>query len=198
MNERGEIISLSALLILVLSTFLVLCSLELRREFKELQSRAALFLCAKEFKGELETFLFHIGRTNWTIKNLDRISKISFFIPGLQGASFKSAKAKKIISLYQNSLLISYLKKLGDLKQRSCPIGIEFFKTPYHINLNGFVRDNLGGALLRNSHLSYSLSLGGSTLKLKSDLSHLEALSPRIQFESSEKREKQFFLWPSL
>src|SRR5690606_11234264 len=69
MNQRGEVISLSVLIILVMSSFLILCSLELRKDYKELKERAQLFICTKEFKGELEIFLTQIGKTNWAIKN---------------------------------------------------------------------------------------------------------------------------------
>lgn len=193
MNQRGEVISLSVLIILVMSSFLILCSLELRKDYKELKERAQLFICTKEFKGELEIFLTQIGKTNWAIKNLDRLSKTSLLIPGLQGASVKSANAKKLLILYQNTLLISYLKKLTSLKGRSCPIRSDFFKTPFHITLSGFKRDQLGGALLRSSELKYSLTVGGNTLLLKSSLSMIENISPKVSINSWEIRGKRFF-----
>jgi len=193
MNQRGEMLSLSTLLILVMSSFLILCSLELRKEHLELKNRSRLFLCTKEFKGELTSFMSQMGRTNWAIKNLDQLSKASLLIPGFQGVAMKSAKARKLIILYQNTLLISYLKKLGALKGKSCPIAHEIFKTPYQITFTGFIRDKLGGALLRNSHLTYSLKSGRNILLLKSSLRDIEKMRPDIFIESSEIREKLFF-----
>lgn len=193
MKERGEIISLSLLLVLGISSLLILMSLELKRDFSHLRQRGKLFLCAKETKGELTLFLEFMGKSNWAINNLHRVSMISLFIPGLQGISANSAKVKQGIQTYQNLKLISFLKNLAQIKSKSCPIDLDLFKTPFEISLNGFKRNENGGAQLRQETIDYTLTLKPYSLLLSLELTELENLHPRFSIKSKEKKAIRLF-----
>src|SRR5690606_10842268 len=120
MNQRGEITLMSCFLMMILTTLVLLCGLELRKSFRLLEKRTHLYLCVKETKGEFHEFMKFMGRANWAIKNINRASLVMIFIPGLQKFALDAQKAKKYIQYVQNGRIVSYLKTLKDLKDKQC------------------------------------------------------------------------------
>jgi hypothetical protein len=110
MNQRGEALLFCILILTLLSGLLTLCGLELHRSYKQLEKRTKFFLCIKESKGELKQFLHGMGRTNWMIKNTSRAQYLFAVIPGLQGASLKARKIKKILQ-FLNQIITENLFK---------------------------------------------------------------------------------------
>jgi hypothetical protein len=195
MNQKGEATLLSVMILFAMSSLIVLSSLELRRSFRLLQNRTQLFLCAKETKGEIKNHLRFMGRTNWVIKNTAKAALIAVFIPGLQGAALEAEKVKKILIAAQNLELISYLKKMADLKGKGCPLDPRLLITPFELGTLGFARDENDGAILRDQHWSYLFFFKPFTLKMEFSEADLEGLRPKVHIETSEKGAMLSSLW---
>lgn len=182
MNQKGEITLTVVLMTLALTTLVLLCALELRHSFKTLEKRTTIFLCVKETKGEFHQFIKFMGRTNWGIKNINRVSLIMMFIPGLQGASMNAQKLKTTLKRAQDVRLISYLKTLRNLRTKSCPIDPRMLITPFRP-----ARDNDGALKLREKQWTYYYLLRPYALSLEINLQDYESIHPRIQYKTEEK-----------
>lgn len=187
MNERGEATLISVMIVALLTGLVLLCSLELQRSFQLLQKRTHLFLCVKETKAEIKNHLRLMGRTNWGIKNIHRVGIIALFIPGLQGAAMEAEKMKKLLIQLQTFELISYLKKIHDLKSKGCPLDPRTLITPFKIGASLHERDINEKAILRDSSWSYLFIHGPYSIKLEFSEARLERLDPKIKIISSEK-----------
>lgn len=187
MNQKGEVTLFSVLVILALTNIVLLSSLELRRSFKLLERRTHLFLCLKETKGELHDFMKFMGRSNWAIKNINRASLVMLFIPGLQGAAMDAQKAKKYLQYVQEGKVISYLNTLKNLKQKGCPLDPRMFITPFQIGTRLLVRDESGGARLREKKWTYIYISKPYFLSLNVHPSTWESVKPNIQYMAEEK-----------
>lgn len=185
MNQKGEITLMSCLMILVLTSLVLLCALELNKSFKLLQKRTQLYLCVKETKGEFHEFMKFMGRSNWAIKNLNRMSLIMIFIPGLQKFALDAQKAKKYLQYIQNGRIVSYLKTLKDLKDKSCPLDPRMFLTPFKLK-----RDELGALVLRKEEWTYYFLSKPYFLGLKITPTRWERIQPKIGYHSEEKAAK--------
>ncbi len=190
MNQKGEVTLFSVLGIVILTGIFLLCSLELRHSFNQLQKRSHLFLCMKESKGELQQYLKFMGRSNWAIANITKASIVMLFIPGLQAAAFNVDKAKKQIFHLQNIRHISYLKTLTEIKTKQCPIDPRMFITPFELEFPFFRRDRSGQTILRNKEWSYVFVSLPFVLNLKNKALDLDAMNPIISYETSEKAER--------
>lgn len=186
MNEKGEVTLLGIFILVTLTGVLILCQLELRNSFRLLQKRTNLFLCVKETKGELNEYLKFMGQTNWAIKNINKAKLVMLVIPGLQGASFNTEKARKLIMHLQNLRLVSYLKTLSSLKSKGCPIDPIMPITPFKISLTSYQRDMHGAAILRKEEWTYYYSHGPYVLTLKTNTQGYLNLSPKIKFQTKE------------
>ena len=197
MNQKGEVTLLSMLLILTLSGLVLLSSLELRKSFKLLEKRTQLFLCVKETKGEFHQFMKFMGRTNWGIKNINRVSLITMFIPGLQGASMEAQKLKKYLQYSQGMRLVSYLKTLNDLRTKSCPLDPRMYITPFKLGTRLFQRDAEGAVVLRERKWTYYFLSKPYLLQIKIDLQNWERPKSQVSYQTEEKAAKLFSLWSS-
>jgi hypothetical protein len=194
MNQKGEVTLLSTLLILALMSIVLLCALELRKSFKLLEKRTNLFLCVKESKGEFNQYMKFMGRTNWAIKNINRVSLIMMFVPGLQGVAASSQKAKKFLQQAQNLKLISYLKTLSHLEAKSCPLDPRMLITPFKMGS----RDSDGALILKEDQWAYYYFSKPYLLTLKIDASGFESITPKILYQAEEKAAKLSFHLSSL
>lgn len=191
MNERGEITILGCFLILILMSIVLLCGLELRRSYKLMQTRTKLFLCVKETKGELNEYMKFMGQTNWGIKNLNRVSVITLFIPGLQGVSANADRAKKFLQYVQEGRSAFYLKTLKDIqKKKRCPVDPRMYLTPFQLGTRLFKRDGEGALMLRENVWNYYFLLKPYVLALETDSTSWERAKPRMTYKASEKGAK--------
>lgn len=186
MNQKGEVTILGIFILVTLTGVLVLCQLELRNAFRLLQKRTELFLCVKQTKGELNGYLKFMGQTNWAIKNIHKAKLVMLVIPGLQGASFNTEKARKLIMHLQNLRLVSYLKTLSSLKSKGCPLDPIMPITPFKISLASYQRDMHGVAILRKEEWTYYYSHGPYVLALKTNTQGYLNISPKIKSQTKE------------
>lgn len=198
MNQRGEVTLLSVLIVFALTSIILLCSLELQKSFRLLQKRTHLFLCVKETKGEVHTFMKFMGRTNWAIKNINRASLIMAFIPGLQGAALDAQKAKKYLQYIQEARVVSYLKTLSDLKLKDCPLDPRMLITPLKLGSRVLKRDGEGAAILRKKEWDYYFFSKPYFLSLRVNAGSWEAIHPKIKYQAEEKVARLSSLWSSL
>lgn len=191
MNERGEATLMSCFLIFILMSLVLLCGLELRRSFRQMQKRTKLFLCVKQTKGEFHEYMSFMGQTNWGIKNLNRVSVITIFIPGLQGVSANADRAKKLLQYVQEGRSALYLKTLKDLqKKRKCPIDPRMYLTPFALGNRFFKRDGEGALVLRENVWSYAFLLKPYVLELEINTTAWERSRPKMSYKASEKGAK--------
>lgn len=186
-NQKGEVTLLSCLLIFILMSIVLLCSLELRKSFKQLKKRTDLFLCVKETKGEFHHYMKFMGRTNWAIKNINQASLIMMFIPGLQGVAADAQKAKKYLQYAQEGRVVSYLKSLSSLKTKGCPVDPRMFITPFRLGTRLLKRDGHGAAELREKKWTYYYFSKPYLLSLEIDASGYESIKPKMTYQAQEK-----------
>lgn len=198
MNQKGEVTLLSTFLILALMSLVLLCSLELRKSYKLLERRTQLFLCTKETKGEFDLYLTFMGRTNWGIKNLKKLSLLMMFIPGLQGAASSAEKAKKFLQLSQEMKHISFLKTLSSLKRKGCPLDPRLLISPFQPGPRFFKRDHLGALKLREIKWTYYFLSKPYLLAIDVNATSFESLKPKITYKAVEKGAKLSSLLSSL
>ncbi len=178
---------MSCLALFAMMCLVLLCSLELRKSFRLLEKRTHLFLCIKETKGEHHNFMKFMGQTNWGIKNINRVSLIMMFIPGLQGVAADAQKVKKYIQYSQEIRLVSYLQTLSNLKRKSCPQDPRMLITPFKLGNRLLMRDSDGGAELKKEKWTYYYFLKPYFLSLEVDASGFENPKPKIQYAAEEK-----------
>lgn len=195
MKQKGEGLLFCVLVLMALSGLTFLCALELKKSFSLLQKRTHLYLCAKETKGELMLYLILMGRTNWAIKNLNRIKLITMIIPGLQGVSGNADKARRLLQSYQNYKLLSYMNTLRVLKGKRCFLDPQLFITPFMLNAVGYQRDNEGAALLRKTKWTYFYLEKPYLLTHEIDLEEFQRLKPKIKSVTKEKAAAPSSLW---
>lgn len=186
-NQKGEISLLAMLGLVVLSGLILLSSLKLHQSFSLLKKRSHLFLCTKEAKGELHNYLKMMGRTNWAIKNAKRASLVMLFIPGLQGAALEVDKVKRMVKIYQNTVvLVSYLEKLVSLQRQGCPIDPRMFITPFELSGAVYQRDSEEAAKLRKKEWSYTFLKMPYALEVRINAQNFERVTPKISYETKE------------
>lgn len=190
MNQKGEITLLSCLLLLAMTFLVILCGLELKHNYSLLEKRTQLFLCVKETKGEHKKFMSFMGKTNWGIKNLNKLGLITLFIPGLQGISSNAQKAKKYLQYTQEIRLISYLKTLRDLKGKSCPLDPRMFITPFQIGTRFLNRDSEGAAQLRANEWTYYYFQKPYLVSLTVKANGWEKIKPDATYFTEERAAK--------
>lgn len=194
MNQRGEVTLISCFLLLIVTSILILGSLELTRSFRLLEKRSRLLLCVKETKGEMNDFLVFMGRTNWGVKNVNRLGLIMLFIPGLQGGAVKAQKAKKYLQYIQEARVTSYLVTLSKLKKRGCPLDPRMMLTPLMLGDRLLKRDAEGAAILREPTWNYLYLLRPYLIEIKISAGQWERPVPKLSYEASEKRVMSSFL----
>jgi hypothetical protein len=190
MNQKGEVTLFSTLLLMVLMGIVLLCALELRKSFLLLEKRTHLFLCVKETKGELNRHLKFMGRSNWAIKNINRLSLVMMFIPGLQGVAANAEQAKEYLKLIQNAFVVSHLKSLMNLKQKGCPLDPRMITTPFKLGAGLLDRDNEGAAQLRDTKWTYYFLAKPYLLTMEVNAESYESIKPRIKYKIEEKAAK--------
>ena len=182
MNQKGEILVVSCLVIFLGSALFLLTFLQLKKSFTQLQRRAKIFLCVKEAKGELHSLLSFNGRLNWAIKNINRAQLVTHMIPGV---SFVSAKAlKKSLQQLQQVKIVSFLKNLALSSKKGCPIDLNMMKTPFKNAGLSFKRDFEGRLILREQKWTYKFNLSPYTIRIEVDATHWERIKPVIYFQS--------------
>jgi len=192
MNQRGDVTLTALLFLIALSALVSLSALELHRSFSLLKKRTQLFLCTKETKGEMHEFLRFMGRTNWALQNLEKAKLVMLVIPGLQGGAMKAHKTKKILKRLQNLRLIPYMKKLGQLKSKGCPLDPRLLQTPFHLSATGFQRGKYGEARLRSQKWRYQFVSLPYILELSINASGMISLNPRMEYSSQERGGRLF------
>jgi hypothetical protein len=193
MNEKGEATILTIMCMVVLTSITLLCCLELRESFGLLKKRTNLFLCAKELKGEHHQHLNVMGRTNWALKNIEKLKWTSLLIPGLQTVGMNANKAKKLLENYQNIHIGLYLNTLKNLSHKNCRPDPEMFKTAYVFNSKGLERNFNGTAKKRSNKWNYTFVSTPYVLNLKIDSSNSENLNPQIFYQVSQSMVKPSF-----
>jgi hypothetical protein len=197
MKQKGEGLLFFVMVLLCLSGLLLLSALELKKSFSLLEKRTHLYLCAKETKGEFMLYLILMGRTNWAIKNLNRLKLITMIIPGLQGVSGNADRARRILQGYQNYKLISHLNTLRRMKQKGCFLDPQLFITPFMLNAVGYQRDNEGAALLRKTKWTYYYLQKPYLLTHEVDLQSFQRPKPKIVSTTKESTATFSSLWSS-
>ena len=187
MNQRGEITLMASLLLFILLGIVLLCSLELKKSYYQLQKRTHLFLCVKEAKGELNQFIKFTGRTNWAIKNLNRAELIMMFIPLGQISTMNTKKLKSLLINSQDIRLISYMNHLKKMKSKGCKLDLRMFITPFELGLSTFKRDKEQAVILRKKKWSYSFYSKPYLLNLQIHSERWETPSPYITYKTEEK-----------
>ncbi len=190
MNEKGEMNLVFVLMVAGLSGVMILCALKLQKSYRLLEKRTDLFLCTKEVEGEISQYMRFMGRTNWAIKNVEKAKLIMLFIPGLQGGALEAEKAKRTLILVQNTSVVPFLKKMAELKSRSCPMDPRIFITPFILTPVGHQRNTDGTATLRKLRWSYQYVSYPYSLSVDWDASQFEALNPRLKRISKENGAK--------
>lgn len=187
MNQKGDVTVVSCLTLFAMMCIVLLCSLELRKSFRLMEKRTNLFLCVKETKGEHHNFLKFMGQTNWGIKNINRVSIIMMFIPGLQGVAADAQKAKKYLQYTQEIRLVAYLKTLSKLKAKSCPLDPRMLLTPFKVGSRLLKRDADGAAELKEEKWTYYYLSKPYFLSLEVNASEFESVKPKIDYVAEEK-----------
>lgn len=194
MKEKGEATLLSILCLVLLTSVLTLSALKLQHSYRLLQKRTKLFLCVKETKEEMNRYLVFMGRTNWGIKNILKVSLIMAFIPGLQGAALEVNEVRKLLKKIQDLSLIAYLEKVRELKARGCPLDPRMIITPFEVGPTGYIRNSNGSARLRNKKWDYVFVKSPYFINLSIDSGSFEAVWPTLRYRATEKGEKLSFL----
>jgi hypothetical protein len=187
MNQKGEVTLMASLLLFILLGIVLLCSLELKKSFYQLQKRTELFLCFKETKGELNEFIKFTGRTNWAIKNLSRAELIMMFIPLGQTSAISAKNLKNFLIKSQEFRLISYMNRLKNLNSKGCKLDFRMFISPFELATGTFRRDKEQAVILRKKEWSYSFYSKPYFLILKINSQRWENPSPHIKYISEEK-----------
>lgn len=190
MNQRGEVTLFSCLAIVILMSLVLLCGLDLRKSFRDLEKRTHLFLCVKETKGEFNEFMKFMGRTNWGIKNINRVSIIMLFIPGLQGAATNARKAKKYLVQTQEMRLASYMKSIHDIKRKGCPLDPRMLITPFKLGERLLKRDIEGALILREEKWTYYFLSKPYLLEMNVEPNAWENIHPKLKYVTKEKAAK--------
>lgn len=181
-----------------LAGVMIICALELQRSFSHLKNRTQLLLCVKETKGELNRYLLFMGRTNWGIKNINKIKWLMVFIPGLQGAAANAEQAKRLLISLQDSTLLLYLSKLAQLKAQGCSLDPRLLQTPFELSGRGYARDHTRAAKLRSTKWDYYFLHRPYGLTLNITSKSLEAINPTINYQVKENKVTSFFLSSSV
>ncbi len=181
---------MGTLMMLCLSSLVILSALELERSFKKLKNRTTLLLCTKEAKGELDELLTLMGRTNWAIKNVERVKLISMLFPGTQIASKSAEDIKRGIQWIQNIRMVSHLRKIASFKKKGCPLDPYLIQTPFEIRGATLKREQDGSIKLRRSKWTHHFILRPYVIHLNVKLKNWEASSPLLEIYAEDNREK--------
>jgi hypothetical protein len=190
MNQKGEITLLATLLMMGLLGIIILTSLELKKSYLHLEKRTHLFLCVKETKGELQSFMSFIGKVNWGIKNMNKIKLLLTIFPGLQAHSMNAEKMKEYLQKSQDLRVINYLRRLNQLLNKSCPIDPRMLLTPFKMQQTFLKRTHTGLVYLREKEWSYHFINQNYHLELKIKPQVWENLHPKIIYNSKERKVK--------
>lgn len=175
------------LIVACLSGVMILCALKLQRSFRMLEKRTELFLCMKETEGELTRYMKFMGRTNWALKNIEKVKLIALFVPGLQGVAADAEKAKKLLKYMQKAALVPYLKKLVALRSRGCPLDPRMVKTPFVLSGSGYARAWDDTAKLRSKKWTHHYVSLPYAISIDWNASGFESVRPVLNRRSSEK-----------
>jgi hypothetical protein len=198
MNERGEAIVLSILILTLLTGLLSLCGLELQHSFGLMRKRSEIFLCTKELKGELHQHLKVMGQTNWGLKNIKKAQLLSAFIPGIQGVALSGEKLKKMLKGIQTTSLIHFLSVITTLNKRHCPVPVNAYQGAFQFDGVRLKRGLQGEALLRNKKWIYLFYHHPYLLEVRINAIRINELQPQIKYSITEKKVKSFSLSSSL
>ncbi len=197
MSERGEALLLSILILALLSGLLTLCGLELENSYGQLKRRSQLFLCTKEFKGELHQHLKLMGKTNWGLKNVSKIQVISLMIPGLQGVAMSSQKLKKALKGIQVASTLRYFAAMTSLTNRHCPLPSGALQGIFKMEGLRLKRGKQNEALLRDQKWTYHIYRHPYIIKMSINATLLDSIHPQITYELQEKGARLFSLYSS-
>lgn len=193
MNERGDITLLGTLVLLCLSSLVLLSALELERSFKTLRARSTLLLCTKEAKGELRDLLALMGRTNWGIKNLERAKLLAALFPGMGMASKSAEDVKKGLQLIQDAKMLSYLRTIGSLRVKGCPMDFLFIQTPFETAGPRLKRNQDGTIKIRSKQWGNRFFLRPYEIQLNVKVLTWETFSPHLQLLTEDRPAKLSF-----
>ena len=192
MNQRGEVLLTSCLVIFLGSLLFLLAILEVKKSFHNLQKRSKIILCTKEMKGEIKNLLIFTGRANWAIKNINRAEIIMTIFPDLRVGKIGAKGLKKSIKVMQNLKVISFLKFVTLSNQKGCPFNMAMFKTPFKRRGISLKRNINGGLILRKKTWKYHLRLSPYNIKMTIKTRNWESLFPKVDFYFQEKKERLF------
>lgn len=187
MNQKGEVTLFAILILVILSGLMTLAGLQLEQSFRILQARTKIFLCVKETNQEMKSYLRFMGRTNWAIKNTNKVRLIMLIIPGLQGASLQADKIKKTLKHLQNLQLIKHLSTMTKLKGQGCPLDPALYMTPFQISASGYKRDFNEAAIIRTPTWTYHFIKLPYYLDVSYDIKGLESIHPKFTYQAEEK-----------
>jgi hypothetical protein len=152
-----------------------------------MKTRTTLLLCTKETKGELHELLIFMGRTNWGIKNLQRVKLLSLILPGSQFTSQSADKIKKILQRTQEVRLASHFNIIKNLKLKGCPLPLSLLKTPFETIGPILKRDQNGSIKLRSFEWNYYFFLRPYEIHLNVVAKEWENLSPQLVYVVEDK-----------
>jgi hypothetical protein len=98
----------------------------------------------------------------------------------------------------QEVKMTSYLKKLSDLRSKTCAIDPRMYITPFKLGSRLLARDGEGAAILRETKWTYGFFSRPYFISIKIDATGLERTRPKIDFVTEEKLAKLSFLSYSL
>lgn len=169
MNENGNSLFLSMLLLMLISLVGIIGLKNRLQEYKDIKNKTELLLCTKTLNGEVLTFHNHIKRINKYIKTI-MIAKLgSYFIPGFNITTKAAAKiAIRVLKAKQYMHLVSFqAKSTALLLKRQCLFSPKVLTTPYHIGLNGFKRNKLEEAIIKGAKWQFTTYKEGFNIKNK-------------------------------
>lgn len=143
-------------------------------QHNELKTELSEYLCIKEYNGVLQSYVSFMQKSNWAIKNIDRIDKVLWPFPSLKLASGATKSIEVALKRMQEVKTISVLQKFVTLKRKNCPISPNALIPPYNV----VKRSPNGEARLRRKKwqliffgkkiLKQKMHISQNTLKIKS------------------------------
>jgi len=176
MNQRGEITSLLIFILMIFSSLLIYCALKLELNFIHLKKRTNILLCSKIAIQEVIRHVHFISKTNWAIKNAQKIKTVSLLIPGLQGVSLKTENIQIYLKTLQEFEYLRHLENLKKIKHKRCEMTSKTFLTPFKHDLSLYQRDQQQTILQRSSSWEYIFANNPFSIKFILELRDVSQL----------------------
>ncbi len=195
MNERGEATMLTIGLIFAFSSFFILFVFEAYIQYKLLDKRAKVMICAKKARIIGERYIKRIQVSNWGIKNIKKIQYISFLIPGLTAIAGSGEKAKSLLKKYQDLQLFNLKTQMIKIRKDGCHIQTFENDTPFITSGLRHVRDHQ--EITKTRHISWPITISLSPFSINLVFQRIETtnLKPQIQYSSKENLVKFLSIW---